>query len=294
MLERAAVATVGIHSMVPASHPSAAVGLGTDRRGTGTLISSDGLILTINYVLMGAKNVIVTLTNGQQFAARVIAQDYPSGLGLLKIDARGLPFLETASSKDCALGQDVFTVASVGGEARRADSGVISYIGEFDALWEFVLERCLMTSAMSLGLGGGPLCNPKSEVIGVSYLGMADIGRSILAVPSEYFIDNSDELLKHGRRVSAPQRAWLGVLTYTLQEHVIIAGVMPGAPGDKAGLRQGDVVLAVDGRDISERRALYDALWSHRPGENVGFTILRDNQVRSMRIPGISVEDYFS
>jgi len=156
-----------------------------------------------------------------------------------------------------------------------------------------VLDRCVMTSAVNFGVGGGPLCNNKGNLIAITYLNMTDIGRSILAIPSEYFIAVRDELIRYGKRVSATPRAWLGLLSYTLREHVIIAGVMPGGPSDKAGLKQGDMVLAVDGRDVTERRAFYDALWSHPPGERVNFKILRNNQVQTIEVPGIPIEDYF-
>jgi len=293
LLDRVSATVAGIHSSVPESHPSTAVGLGTDRRGSGIIVSADGLILTVNYVVMGAQSVIVTLTTGEQHQARIAAQDFRSGLALLKIEASNLPYLEPVSSETCALGEDVFTVASVGNEGRRADSGIVTYLGAFDALWEFVLDRCVMTSAVNFGVGGGPICNNKGNFLAITYLNMTDIGRSILAIPSEYFIAVRDELIRFGKRVSAAPRAWLGLLSYTLREHVIIAGVMPGGPSDKAGLKQGDMVLAVDGRDISERRAFYDAVWSHPPGERVNFKILRNNQVQTIEVPGIRIEDYF-
>lgn len=293
LLERSAAAVVGLHSQVPATHPSVGVGLGSDRVGSGTLIDSDGLILTVNYLVMGAKSIVVSLLNGEQYDGRIVAQDYISGLALVRIARTKLPYLEPVSSSTLALGQDVFTVSSVGSEGRRADSGMVSYLGPFDALWEFVLERCLMTSAMNFGVGGGPLCSSSGGMVGISYLSLADIGRATLAIPSECLITARDELLRSGRRARADSRAWIGLLSYTLREHVVIAGVMPGGPGDKAGLRPGDVVLEVDGRDVNERRALYDILWAHRPGDKVNFKIFRNNQVRTLEICGIKITDYF-
>jgi S1-C subfamily serine protease len=84
------------------------------------------------------------------------------------------------------------------------------------------------------------------------------------------------------------------VLSYTLREHVVIAGVMPGGPGEKAGLQQGDLVLAVDGRDITERRVLYDTLGNHRPGESICVKVLRQNRIYQLEIPTIRAEDYFA
>jgi serine protease Do len=294
LLDKVSAATVGVHAHVPESHVSAAIGLGTDRRGTGTIIAPDGLILTVYYLVMGAKNVIVTLRDGEQHEAQVVAQDYRTGLGLLKINARKLPCLEVVSSEGCSVGQEVFIITSLGAEQRCGDCGIVSYLGPFDAVWEFVLERsvCVMTTAMNIGSSGGPICNTRGQVLAVSYLNFADIGRSVLGIPGEYFLGARDELIRHGKRITAP-KAWLGVLSYTLREHVVIAGVMPGGPGEKAGLKQGDVVLSVDGNDISERKALYDALLSHRPGEQITFKLLRQNQVHSLAIPTIGAEEYF-
>jgi serine protease Do len=296
LLEKVASATVGVHSQVPETHVSAAIGLGTDRRGTGTLVSSDGLILTVHYMLLGAQSVIVTLVNGDQLPARIIAKDYQTGLGLLKIEGSNYPRVEVVSAQSCVPGQEVFSVASLGGEKRCADSGMITYTGPFDAVWEFMLDRSLFVTAGSLNIGmsGGPICNARGELVGVSYLNFADMGRAILAIPGECVLQTRDELLKFGKRVTAPSKAWIGVLSYTMREHVVIAGVMPGSPGEKAGLQQGDLVITVDGKDINERRALYDSLRNHGPGDTVKMKVLRSNRVLNLEVPAVRAEDYFA
>jgi len=296
LLDTVAQATVGVHSHVPSGHISAAIGLGTDRRGTGTLVSADGLILTVHYLLLGAKDVIVTLNHGEQLDATIIGKDYTTGLGLLKIKGNGYRHLKVISSETCSPGQLVFAVSSLGADKRCADCGVITYLGPFDAVWEFVLDRsvCMTASSLSIGFNGGPICDNKGRLVAVSYLNFADLGRAILGVPGEYFLSAREELLHHGKRVTAVPRAWLGVLSYTLREHVVIAGLMPGGPGEKAGLREGDLVLAVDGRDINGRVLLYRALAGHRPGENINLKVLRDNRIHQLRVPAIGAEDYFA
>jgi serine protease Do len=294
LLEKVSRATVGIHVQVPPSHPSVAIGLGTDRRGTGALVSADGLIITVNYMIMGAQDVIVTFVNGEQAPGRVIARDFTTSLGLVKIDGTRLPHREVVSSQMAALGDEILIVSSVGGEKRCADVGHITYLGPFDAAWEFVLERCVCVtaSALNIGLSGGPIVNAKGQLLAVCYLNFAELVRPILGIPGECFLSGRDELVRHGHRVSTPQKLWLGVLSYTLREHVVIAGVMPGSPGEKAGLRQGDLVLSADGSEIRERKALYEAINRHRPGESVVLKIMRDNQVRDFSIPAIVVDDY--
>ncbi len=294
LLEKVGVATVSIHSQIPESHPSVAMGLGPDRRGTGTLVSADGLIVTVNYMVIGAESVMVTFTNGRQAAARVVARDFTTSLGVLQVDGNDHPYLEVASSETASLGQEVLILSSLGAEKRCADTGIITYLGSFDAPWEFVLERCVCVtaSALNIGLSGGPILNSKGQILAFSYLNFPDLVRPILGIPGECFLSGRDELVRHGHRISTPPRLWLGVLSYTLREHVVITGVMPGSPGEKAGLQQGDLVLSADGHEIHERRALYDAINSHRPGERVQLRILRKNQVYNLEIAAIAVDDY--
>jgi len=296
LLEKVLRATVGVHSHIPSTHVSTAIGLGTDRRGTGTIVSHDGLILTVHYLLLGAQSVIVTLPGGEQLEAKIIGKDYSTGLGLLKIDVDEMPCVEVVSSESCVSGAEAFTVASMGGDKRCADCGIFTYLGPFDAVWEFVLDKCVCVTAptLSIGLSGGPICNTKAQVVAVSYLNFADLSRAILGVPGENFLAVRDELIQHGRRTTAVPRAWLGVLSYTLREHVVIAGVMPGGPSEKAGLQQGDLVISIDGNDVNDRRLLYEALRNRRPGENINLKVLRDNRVYQVEIPSIRAEDYFA
>ena len=296
LLDKVLRATVGVHSHIPSSHVSTAIGLGTDRRGTGTLVTSDGFILTVHYLLLGAQNVIVTLPDGDQREAQIIARDYSTGLGLLKIDGTNLPYIEVVPSTTCDLGQEAFSVASMGAEKRCADCGVVTYLGPFDAVWEFTLDRsvCVTASSLSIGFSGGPVCNMKSQLIAISYLNFADMSRAILGIPGENFLGVRDELMSHGRRVSTPPRAWLGMLSYTLRDHVVIAGVMPGGPSEKAGLQQGDLVLAIDGQDVNDRRFLYDTLRGRHPGDQINLKVLRNNRVYQLSIPSIGAEDYFA
>src|SRR5207253_2652481 len=148
-----------------------------------------------------------------------------------------------------APGDDAFIVASVGEGGARVASGAVSYIGPFDANWEYVLDRAVMTTAMNPGLGGGPLCDTHGRVLGVVSLNLNEIGRFSLVIPSDYYLDGRDAFLD-GRVPLAGARAWLGLFCYAVKDHVVIAGLLPGGPGAEAGLKAGDVILAIDGQDI--------------------------------------------
>ena len=190
LLDKVLRATVGVHSHIPSTHVSTAIGLGTDRRGTGTIVSPDGLILTVHYLLLGAQNVIVTMPGGEQLEAKIVGKDYSTGIGLLQIDRGKLASVEVVSSEKCVVGQEAFSVSSMGGEKRCADCGIITYLGPFDAVWEFVLDKCVCVTAssLSIGMSGGPICNLQAQVVGISYLNFADLSRAILGVPSESFL----------------------------------------------------------------------------------------------------------
>jgi len=122
LLEKVGVATVSIHSQIPQSHPSVAMGLGPDRRGTGTLVSADGLIVTVNYMVIGAESVMVTLTDGNPAPARIVARDFTTSLGVLQVEGKNHPYLEVTSSDTASLGQEVLILSSLGAEKRCADT----------------------------------------------------------------------------------------------------------------------------------------------------------------------------
>jgi serine protease Do len=294
LLEKVGIATVSLHSQIPQSHPSVTMGLGPDRRGTGTLVSANGLIVTVNYMVIGAESVMVTFTDGRQSPGRIVARDFTTSLAVLQVEGNNHPHLEVTSSATASLGQEVLIVSSAGAEKRCADTGMITYLGPFDAAWEFVLDRCVCVTASAniIGSSGGPILNSKGQILAFSYLSFFDLMRPILAIPGECFLSGRDELLRYGHRVTIPPRLLVGVMSYTLREHVVIAAVMPGSPGEKAGLQQGDLVLSADGREIHERRALYDTINSHRPGEHVQLKILRKNQVYTLEITAITVDEY--
>src|SRR5262249_16460161 len=126
----------GVHwpARVPERHPSGGI-LGMEGMGSGIVIDGKGLILTVNYVLIGARELTVTLLDSREFPATVVRHDFHSGLGLLRIEADGLPVLPLESSRDLRIGEEIFLVASVGdGQARVAD-GNVTYLGPFDANW---------------------------------------------------------------------------------------------------------------------------------------------------------------
>lgn len=294
LIDRVVPATLGLRAQVPESHPSASI-LGTERHGSGTIFDSSGLVLTVNYVVLGAEMVQATFVSGEEVEARVVAQDYASGLAVLALEQdESVPSVALASSTSAAVGQEVFVIASVGGEKRRGNNGGITSLGPFDAYWEYSLDRAILTTAVNPGVGGAPLFDALGRVIGVVSLDLGQIGRFSLAVPSELFLEHREELLHHGKRTTAPTRAWVGFYCYGLKEHVVIAGVFPGAPAETAGLQAGDILVAVNGAGVSSRAELYNSLWRHSPGDQLTFEIFRERKKLLVSVESGSIEEFFA
>lgn len=274
---------VNIHTEVPDSHPSARI-LGTERMGTGTVVESSGLILTVNYVVMGAAKILVSLGQGRRLRAEIAAQDFDIGLALLRVRRHGLPSAAFGSSEPLEHGEPVFVIASTGPQERRVAGGVVTYLGEFEAYWEYLLERGIVSSAPNPGFGGGPLFSLKGQMIGVVSLNLNEIIRNSMAIPAEYYRENEAEFLRFGRVASRPKRAWLGVFAHPLEEGVIVAGLVPNGPGEQSGLKEGDVVVSLNSEEVPTRKDLYLSLWRHAPGERVTLEVMRDNVLKRVEV----------
>jgi S1-C subfamily serine protease len=292
LIERVLPSTVHVRAQIPAAHASAQL-LGTERMGSGVVVGADGLILTVNYVVLGAEQVTVTLLDRRTAVARVVRQDFASGLALLQIPERRLSALPLRPGTTLALGEETFIVASIGEGGARVSNGAVSYLGPFDANWEYVLERAIMTTAMNPGLGGGPLLDTRGQAVGIVSLNLNEIGRFSLTIPSDYYLDARDAFVS-GRSPVAAARAWLGIFCYAVKDHVVLAGLLPGGPGERAGLKAGDVVVAVDGHEVADRRSLYRLLWTHRPGDAVSLKVFRGRELHVVTVASGDVEEFFA
>src|SRR5262249_56993720 len=118
VIERVLPSTVHVQAKIPESHASSRI-LGTERMGSGTIVDSDGLVLTVNYVVLGAEEVKVTLLDQRVYVAEVVRADFASGLALVRVPEQHLSALPLRRTTDLALGEECFVVASVGEGAAR-------------------------------------------------------------------------------------------------------------------------------------------------------------------------------
>lgn len=270
-------ATVDLHVTVPETHPSSR-SLGSERAGSGTLVDPEGYILTVHYVAVGASSITVTLSEGDQYPGALAAQDQETGLALVKIPAQGLPFLRLAAPDSVALGQPTVIIASCGQTGRRVSGGYVSSMECYDGHWEYMLEKTIRLTAPNPGFGGGTLANFRGELIGVVSLNLSEVGKFSLAIPVDYYLRYAQELKQYGQVRSRPRRPWLGFYPQPFAGHIVVGGVVPGGPADRCGLREGDIIIGVEKKEIRSRRELYQEMWKKRPGEQISFKILRDEQ----------------
>lgn len=284
--------TVGIRATIPQTHPSAQI-LGTERMGSGTFVGR-GLVVTANYVPVGAERIDVAFFDERTGTAEVVAHDFYSGIAVLRVSDADYPHVRMRPSDEIRSGQDVFIVASAGGSQRRVNTGAITTMQPFDAFWEFRLDRAITTTIMNPGLGGGGLFAMDGSLCGIVSLDLNEIGHFTLAIPTECFADHREELLQHGRRVSRRPRAWVGIYCYKIGEHVLIAGILPGTPAEHAGLKAGDLILAIDGSAVSDRGSLYEGIWKRAPGDEITLQVYSDESVRDVRVSSGDADRFFS
>ena len=278
-------ATVDLHVTIPDSHPSAR-NLGSERVGSGTIVDPDGYILTVHYVTVGASSITVTMADGEQYPAQISGQDQETGISLVKISAHDLPFLKLAPPNSVTLGQAVVMIASSGQTGRRVSGGYVSSMEPYDGQWEYMIDKSIRVTAFNPGFGGGALANFRGELLGVVSLNLNEVGKFSLAIPIDYYRTYEQELKQYGQVRSRPRRPWLGIYPEAMAGHVIVGGLVPNGPAARFGLRQGDIILTVEKKEIHSRQELYQEMWKKRPAERISFKVLRDDQSFDLEVIG--------
>lgn len=285
-------AVVSIQATIRPHHPSIPV-LGEERMGTGIIVDTGGYLLTVNYTVLGAETLGVTLPDGRSFQARIVAQDFESGLAVLRIPPRDLPAVRLGSSIDIFLGQPVFLIAATGVLGRRVVAGFIAYLGEFDTHWEYMLQKAIGVTLQNPGFGGAPLFDLAGRVVGIASLNLSEVTQATVAIPVELYQLTRTELLESGRVVSRPVRAWVGAYFQPAEQGIMVAGLVPKGPAEAAGLREGDIILAVSSCTVATRRDLYEELWKKRAGDKILLKILREEKVMAVEVVSGSREEFY-
>ncbi|HEY5802858.1 MAG TPA: DegQ family serine endoprotease [Lysobacter sp.] len=258
--------------------------------GSGFLMSADGYVMTNHHVVEGADTVTVKLSDRREFAAKVIGSDEQSDVALLKIDAKGLPFLRMANANSTKAGQWVIAIGSPFGLDHSVTAGIVSAVGRSNPYANQRYVPFIQTDvAINQGNSGGPLLNTSGEVVGINSQIFSNSGGYMgvsFAIPIDVAMGAAEQLRSTGK----VSRGQLGVQVQQITSEsahglglpdssgALIADVLPGSPAEKAGIERGDVIRAVDGRAINESSDLPPIIGSMVPGTKAKVSVFRNGR----------------
>ena len=245
--------------------------------GSGFIIDPSGLIVTNNHVVGHADKIVVLLTDGTRLPARVIGTDELTDVAVIKVQASGaLPAVAFGDSRQVEVGDWVLAAGNPFGLGGSVTAGIISARGR--DLGSGPFDNFLQLDApINPGNSGGPIFNMDGQVIAISTAIVSPSGGSVgigFATPSELLIPIVSQLRGGGHI----ERGWLGVSVEDSRSGVTVAGVERTSPAARAGIRQGDMILAVNGEHIETSRGLIRSVAAASPGSNVNLSIRRQGR----------------
>ena len=278
-LEQALGAIFGLRATVPGDAFTAQT-LGTEREGNAVLIDSAGLMVTIGYLVTEAEHVELTAADGRQIAGAVVGFDQGTGFGLVRaldtVDAAPIAFGDSHALDE---GQPVIVAAADG--ARQAMNARVVSRRVFAGYWEYLLDRAIFTAPPHGRWSGGAALGLDGRLLGIGSLLVQNAESENEARTGNMFvpIDLLQPILpafRESGRSPNPPRPWLGMLTAEVDGRLAIAGVTSGSPAHGAGLREGDIILNVDGQEIVDLPTFYRFVWSlGSPGIVLVIHVLR-------------------
>jgi serine protease Do len=261
--------------------------------GSGFIIDKDGYIITNNHVVEKADQIKVTLAEGKELQAKVIGRDPKTDLALIKISStfQTLPILTLGDSDKMRVGDWVLAVGNPFGLEHTVTQGIISATGRVIGSGPY--DNFLQTDApINPGNSGGPLVNLRGEVIGINSA-ITPTGQGIgFAIPA----NTAKLIISQIREKGKVTRGWIGVSVQAITPEIaqslglketsgaLIGDVLSGGPADAAGLQQGDVIIAFDGKPIRKMSDLPRIVAETPIGETVAVTIIRNNDEMSLQI----------
>lgn len=266
--------------------------------GSGVIISENGYIVTNNHVVQNADKVVVVLNDKREFTAQIIGKDPSTDLALLKVNASGLSFLNYGNSDNVKVGEWALAVGNPFSLTSTVTAGIISAKGRnINILNEkFAIESFIQTdAAVNPGNSGGALVNTQGELIGINSAIASNTGSYAgysFAIPVNMVRKVVADLIEFGE----VQRAFLGVTLQDLNAElaekkgikeirgVFISGLNEDGAADKAGFREGDVILKVEDAEVNNIPELQEQVALHRPGDKIKVTIKRDNEIKNMTV----------
>jgi S1-C subfamily serine protease len=289
-LQRAHASVVGVRAWAVANARSSAI-LGRLREGSGVVIGSDGLVLTIGYLILEADQVQLELDDERIVPARVLAYDVATGFGLLQaltpLRLAPVPLGRPASMA----AKEALMIAS-GGEDGTVSMARLMSRRPFVGYWEYRIDGALFTSPPRGNHSGAGLFSSRGELMGIGSLYVADTSGEAdgprvpgnMFVPVDLLKPVLDEL-RHEGRSHASRRAWMGINAIEMEGEVRVLRVNDNSPADAAGLLPGDSIVSIDGTAIAALDALWQSLWSGgAPEREVTLEIRRGTETKWLKV----------
>lgn len=270
--------------------------------GSGVILTADGYIVTNNHVVQDADELTVKLNDNREFKARIIGLDKTTDLALIKIEAKDLQAITVANSDDLKLGEWVLAIGNPFSLTSTVTAGIVSAKARSLGATPGSIESFIQTdAAINPGNSGGALVNARGELVGINAMLYSQTGSYSgygFAIPTSIMNKVVDDLRQYG----TVQRALLGisgqdVSTYIDAEKekgrepdlgtvngIYVAEVSADGAAAAAGLKEGDVITAIDGKTIEKFGQLQELLVNHRPGDKVSVTYLRDKKKHTVQI----------
>ncbi len=262
--------------------------------GSGVIVSDTGYILTNSHVVKGADDIKVVLYDKREFTGKLVGTDPKTDLAVVKIDAKDLPIISIGKSSTLKTGDVVLAIGNPFGLNQTITMGIVSAVGRSNlGLADFV-DFIQTDAAINPGNSGGALVNTNGELIGINTAIFSTSGGYMgigFAIPSDMATTIMDSIIKNGKVI----RGWLGVSTQALtpelaqtfkikeqQTGALVSGVIANSPADKAGLKRGDLIIAVDGKPVADPVSLRNMVASLPPGTKIELKIIREGVEQSL------------
>nr|MBL8411314.1 Do family serine endopeptidase [Dechloromonas sp.] len=263
--------------------------------GSGVIVSPNGYILTNYHVIEAADDIQVGLNDGKTYKARVIGSDPESDLAVLQIKAEKLPTVTFGQAESLRVGDVVLAIGNPFGVGQTVTMGIVSALGR-SHLGINTFENFIQTdAAINPGNSGGALIDAEGHLVGINTAIYSRTGGNHgigFAIPASTARSIMEQIIQSG----AVTRGWIGVeaqeITPELAESfglpdtegALIAGVMRGSPADTAGIRPGDVLLAVTGKAVKDPQVMLDLIAALKPEEKASFRLRRDRSIVEVEV----------
>jgi serine protease Do len=262
-------------------------------QGSGFIVDPSGIIITNAHVVKDAKEVTVKLTDRREYRAKVLGADAKTDIAVLKIDAKNLPVLALGNTKDLKVGEWVLAIGSPFGFENTVTAGVVSAKGRSlpdDSYVPFIQTDV----AVNPGNSGGPLLNTRGEVVGINsqiYSRSGGYQGVSFAIPIDVAVQVKDQIVATGKATHARlgvavqevNQAFADSFKLDKPEGALVSNIEKGGPGDKAGLKAGDVIRKVDGQAIVSSGDLPAVIGQQAPGKKVTLEVWRQGERQELQ-----------